>query len=100
MAKREPPSSAANLIPERPTLQRLREVAAACQACDLYQSASQTVFGEGPFRSQRRGELVTSPYAPSALATVHPSSILRAQDDEARHEAEGRFVEDLKKIPK
>jgi uracil-DNA glycosylase len=208
MAKREPPSSAANLIPERPTLQRLREVAAACQACDLYQSATQTVFGEGPSKarimfvgemagdyedregepfvgpagklfdrlleeagidrkevyvsnvvkhfkweprgkrrihktpnareiaackpwleaeiavvrpkvivclgataakvifgkdfkvSQQRGELVASPYALSALATVHPSSILRAGDDEERHEAERRFVEDLKKIPK
>jgi uracil-DNA glycosylase len=208
MAKREQPSSAANLIPEHPTLQRLREVAASCEACDLYKTGTQTVFGEGsskarimfigemagdyedregrPFVgpagklfdrllleagidrkevyvsnvvkhfkweprgkrrihttpnaaeiaackpwleaeivvvrpkvivclgataakvifgkdfkvSQQRGELVASPYAPFALATVHPSSILRDQDDQARHQAELRFVEDLKKIPK
>ena len=42
----------------------------------------------------------TSPinYAPIVTATVHPSSILRAPDDEARREEMRRFVQDLKKI--
>ena len=35
------------LIPERPTLPRLREAAAACRACDLWKRGTQTVFGEG-----------------------------------------------------
>jgi DNA polymerase len=40
--------SAATFVPERPTLQRLRAAAAACTACPLHESATQTVFGEGP----------------------------------------------------
>jgi uracil-DNA glycosylase, family 4 len=40
-------SSAADLIPEHPTLARMREAAAACQACDLWRTGTQTVFGEG-----------------------------------------------------
>ena len=43
-----PEATAARLIPPRPTLLRVREAAAACTACDLYQHATQTVFGEGP----------------------------------------------------
>jgi DNA polymerase len=39
--------SAADLIPERPTLPALKAAAAGCQACDLYRTATQTVFGEG-----------------------------------------------------
>jgi DNA polymerase len=32
------------------------------------------------------------------MVTVHPSSILRAPDDETRHEEMRRFVADLKKL--
>jgi DNA polymerase len=32
------------------------------------------------------------------MATVHPSSILRAPDDETRHAEMRRFVADLKKL--
>ncbi len=39
--------SAASLVPERPTLPKLREAAAGCQACDLWKTGTQTVFGEG-----------------------------------------------------
>jgi len=39
--------TAAPLVPERPTLKKLREVAAGCQACDLWKTGTQTVFGEG-----------------------------------------------------
>jgi uracil-DNA glycosylase family protein len=39
--------SAAPLVPERPSLSKLRETAAACTACDLYKTGTQTVFGEG-----------------------------------------------------
>ena len=35
------------LIPERPTLPKVREAAAGCKACDLWRSGTQTVFGEG-----------------------------------------------------
>jgi uracil-DNA glycosylase len=46
MAKRITGTAAA-LIPERPTLPRLREAAAHCRACPLWKPATQTVFGKG-----------------------------------------------------
>jgi uracil-DNA glycosylase len=198
--------TAAPLIPERPTLPRLRAAAAGCRACDLWKRGTQTVFGEGPARadvlmvgeqpgndedvagrpfvgpagklldralaaagidrtrvyvtnvvkhfkwvakgkrrihekpgsreiaacrpwleaeialvrptvivclgataaqallgkqfrvSRERGRLVPSPLARYVTATVHPSSILRAPDDESRHVEMERFVTDLKHV--
>ena len=194
------------LLPEKPTLKSVREVADGCRACHLYKNATQTVFGEGPRKaevmlvgeqpgdaedvaghpfvgpagklldtaleqagidrrqvyvtnvvkhfkweprgkrrihakpntaeitacrpwleteislvkphvliclgataaqallgksfkvSKQRGDIVESTLAPIVTATVHPSSILRAPDDEARREEMRRFVQDLKKI--
>ena len=43
----EMPDSALDLIPEQPTLPRLRDAAADCQACPLWEQATQTVFGAG-----------------------------------------------------
>jgi uracil-DNA glycosylase len=34
------------------------------------------------------------------MATVHPSSILRAPDKETRHEQEKEFVRDMSRITK
>ena len=39
--------TAAPLVPERPSLTELRKAAAACAACDLHKTGTQTVFGEG-----------------------------------------------------
>jgi uracil-DNA glycosylase family protein len=39
--------SAAAYVPERPTLPRLKEAAAGCRGCHLWENATQTVFGEG-----------------------------------------------------
>jgi uracil-DNA glycosylase len=39
--------TAAPLIPERPTLKKLKDVAAGCKACPLWRTGTQTVFGEG-----------------------------------------------------
>jgi DNA polymerase len=50
--------------------------------------------------SVQRGQFVESALAELVTATVHPSSILRAPTDEARHAERARFVEDLKKIRK
>jgi uracil-DNA glycosylase family protein len=41
-------TSAADFIPPRPTLAKLREAAAHCRGCHLWKDATQTVFGEGP----------------------------------------------------
>jgi uracil-DNA glycosylase family protein len=195
-----------NLLPDRPTIESVRAVAAGCKACDLYKRGTQTVFGEGPKRaeimlvgeqpgdaedlaghpfvgpagklldraleeagidrtavyvtnvvkhfkweprgkrrihakpnageisacrpwldteialvkprvlvclgataaqallgktfkvSKQRGDFVESSLAPLVTATVHPSSILRAPDDQARRDEMRRFVADLKKV--
>ena len=39
--------TAAALLPERPTLEKLRTAAAGCRACPLWETGTQTVFGEG-----------------------------------------------------
>jgi DNA polymerase len=204
--KARPTSSAAELIPKRPTLPSVRAAASDCEACDLYRRGTQTVFGEGaagarlmlvgeqpgdqedlsgrPFvgpagrlldraladagidrrtvyvtnvvkhfkwepRGKRRihkkpnaaeisacrpwleteialvkpraivclgataaqallgrtfkvtahrGQLVPSPLAPIVLATVHPSSLLRAPDEDTRHRETMRFVDDLRLV--
>ena len=201
---KEPPRSAADFIPARPTLSKLREAAKDCRGCHLWKIGTQTVFGEGgrhaplmlvgeqpgneedlsghPFvgpagklldraladagidrsavyvtnvvkhfkwepRGKRRihkkpntaeigacrpwldaeialvnprvivclgataaqallgrqfrvtahrGAFVPSPLAPRVLATVHPSSILRAPDDESRHREMKQFTNDLR----
>jgi uracil-DNA glycosylase len=198
--------TAASLVPERPSVTKLREAAADCRACPLWKSGTQTVFGEGPakavvvmvgeqpgdredqegrpfvgpagrvlddaladagidrkqvyvtnavkhfkwtprgkrrihqkpnaaetaacrpwldaelavvkpdvlvalgataaqgllgrgFRVTRdRGTPVDSDLAPNVLATVHPSSILRARDEAERREAYDAFVTDLKVV--
>jgi uracil-DNA glycosylase len=46
------PRTAAELIPERPTITRLREVAAGCTACPLHKLGTQTVFGSGLVSAQ------------------------------------------------
>jgi uracil-DNA glycosylase len=43
----ETDGTAAPLIPERPTLKKLKEAAAGCTACPLHELGTQTVFGEG-----------------------------------------------------
>lgn len=43
---------AADLVPSKPSLPKLRLIAAGCQACDLWAKATQTVFGEGPARAR------------------------------------------------
>jgi uracil-DNA glycosylase len=48
----EESSGADALIPESPTLKGLREAAAGCQACPLYETGTQTVFGEGLKRAR------------------------------------------------
>ena len=205
-AEPKPGEPVPDLIPPRPTLTTVREVAKDCKACDLYKRGTQTVFGEGPRRaeimmvgeqpgdaedvaghpfvgpagklldrgleeagidrslvyvtnvvkhfkweprgkrrihakpnaaeinacrpwleteialvrprvlvclgataaqallgrgfrvSQQRGTFVESPLAPRVTATVHPSSILRAPDDDSRREEMRLFVHDLQTI--
>src|SRR4051812_17412468 len=48
----KPGEPVTELIPPRPTLPSVREVARDCKACDLYKRGTQTVFGEGPRRAE------------------------------------------------
>jgi hypothetical protein len=50
--------------------------------------------------TKQRGVPVESSLAPYVLATVHPSSILRAPDEEARRQAMRDFVADLRRVAK
>ena len=61
-------------------------------------TAAQALLGKDFSVTRRRGELVESPLAPHVIATVHPSSILRAIDDQSRREQMQSFVDDLRKI--
>jgi uracil-DNA glycosylase family protein len=44
--------TAAPLVPEKPTLPKLREAAAGCTACPLHETGTQTVFGEGSSKAE------------------------------------------------
>ncbi len=61
-------------------------------------TAAQALLGRAFKVSQRRGAFVSSPLAPRVMATVHPSSILRAPDEESRRTELRRFVGELKRI--
>jgi DNA polymerase len=50
MPKKPFKSAAEDMIPPRPTLASLKDAAAGCQACDLWKTGTQTVFGEGARR--------------------------------------------------
>ncbi|HET7695880.1 MAG TPA: UdgX family uracil-DNA binding protein [Vicinamibacterales bacterium] len=60
-------------------------------------TAAQALLGKAFKVSQQRGRFVDSPLAPRVTATVHPSSILRAPDDESRHAEMARFIADLRR---
>ena len=58
-------------------------------------TAAQALLGKEFSVMRQRGKFVPSPLAPRVMATVHPSSILRAQDDESRREQKQAFIRDL-----
>jgi uracil-DNA glycosylase family protein len=61
-------------------------------------TAAQALLGRTFKVTAHRGEFITSPLAPIVLATVHPSSLLRAPDEETRHRETARFIEDLRLV--
>ena len=60
--------------------------------------AAQALLGREFRVTRERGRFVESTLAERVTATVHPSSILRAGDDEARALAMEQFVEDLRVV--
>jgi len=63
-------------------------------------TAAQALWGPSFRVTKSRGQLLPSPYAPVAAATVHPSSILRAPDSRTRKLETARFVKDLQRVAK
>jgi DNA polymerase len=61
-------------------------------------TAAQALLGRGFRVTTQRGRFVESSLAPLVTATIHPSSILRAPDDESRRDAMQGFVEDLRTV--
>jgi DNA polymerase len=61
-------------------------------------TAAQALLGKKFKVTQDRGKVFAAPLAPRVIATVHPSSILRAPDDETRRVEMRRFVDDLRKV--
>ncbi|HKP37734.1 MAG TPA: UdgX family uracil-DNA binding protein [Pyrinomonadaceae bacterium] len=61
-------------------------------------TAAQALLGSKFKVSKQRGQFIASTLAPYIMATVHPSSILRAPDDQTRHVEKRRFIDDLKKV--
>jgi DNA polymerase len=59
-------------------------------------TAAQSLLGSGFRVTQHRGEPVPSAFAARVVATVHPSSILRARDSETRERELRAFVADLR----
>ncbi len=59
-------------------------------------TAAQSLLGRDFSVTRDRGRLVPSSLAPLVMATVHPSSILRARDQGARREQMELFIADLR----
>jgi uracil-DNA glycosylase len=61
-------------------------------------TAAQGLLGRDFRVTLQRGQLIERPGLPPLMATVHPSSILRAPDSETREVEMRAFVQDLKRI--
>jgi DNA polymerase len=60
-------------------------------------TAAQDLFGRSFRVTRERGRRLDSKLAPVVMATIHPSAILRADDEDREHEYE-RFVADLRTL--
>ncbi|HEY3083973.1 MAG TPA: UdgX family uracil-DNA binding protein [Candidatus Dormibacteraeota bacterium] len=79
----------------RPWLEAEIEVVRPRMLVLLGATAAQSVMGPAFRVSRQRGEVLASPFGIPVVATVHPSSILRATDDESRDVAMAAFIKDL-----
>ena len=75
----------------RSELELIRPTILVC----LGATAAQTLLGKGFKVTESRGEWLETDLAAKVMATVHPSSILRAPDSAARQEQYRHFLSDL-----
>jgi uracil-DNA glycosylase family protein len=84
----------------RPWLEaELRVVKPKVMVC-LGATAAQALLGSDFRVTQDRGKLVETDMAPMATGTVHPSSILRIDDEDERRVARDELAEDLREVAK
>jgi len=88
--------NAAEVAACRPWLEAELEVVRPKIVVCLGATAAQALLGRTFKVTRQHGQWVEWPYEPMATATVHPSSILRAPDAEARARAYEGFVADLR----
>ncbi|HZU22941.1 MAG TPA: UdgX family uracil-DNA binding protein [Terriglobales bacterium] len=82
----------------RPWLDREIELTQPEVVVVMGATAAQALLGRQFKVTQQRGRLLDSNLAPHVIATVHPSSILRAPDDETRHAEMASFIDDLRVV--
>ena len=82
----------------RPWLQAEVETVRPSLLVLLGATAAQSLLGPTFRVTQHRGRVIPTPLGIPAVATVHPSSILRAPDDAAREEAMAAFIADLRSV--
>lgn len=58
-------------------------------------TAAKALLGNAFKVTEQHGQRIESAYAPDVIATIHPSSVLRQLDAQARHEAFEMLVADL-----
>jgi len=86
------------IIACRPWLDaELKAVKAQVVVC-LGATAAQSLLGRDFSVTRQHGQWIESDLAPEVMATVHPSSILRAPDHESRQLQRRDFVRDLLKV--
>ena len=61
-------------------------------------TAAQALLGADFRLTKHRGEVIAREGLPPVIATVHPSSILRARDEDSRHAEFAAFVDDLRVV--
>src|SRR3954453_13607246 len=82
----------------RPWLDAELEVVKPEAVVVLGATAGKALFGSSFRVTRQRGELLDSELAPIVSATIHPSAILRAPDDEARRQERAAFRADLANV--
>ena len=92
--------NAAEIAACRPWLRAEMDVVQPELVVCLGATSAQSILGRDFRITQSRGLFVPHQWAGLVMATIHPSAILRAPDDNTRHEQYRLFVEDLARIPK
>jgi uracil-DNA glycosylase len=82
----------------RPWLEAELEVVRPRVVVCLGATAAQSLLGRDFRVTQHRRELLDSDLAEHVTATIHPSAILRRQDEESRHAEFAAFVDDLRVV--